>query len=252
MRVFNIILISISFLITVDAQERLLRGVIVDSENKETLIGANVSHVEGNTITDSNGQYLIKTNKNSIEITVSYIGYKTESFTHSYDTHDPVFELSPASTILDQMTVTASKYEQRISESTVSIEVLQSDYISSTNASSAEDVLDKVPGVQMVDGQANIRGGSGFSYGAGSRVLLLVDDMPALQVDAGFPNWNDLPIEATEKIEIVKGAASSLYGSSALNGIINLRRIKPGVKPRTELSVSSTSYSDPSGDTNSR
>ena len=144
------------------------------------------------------------------------------------------------------MTVTASKYEQRVSESTVSIEVLQSDYISSTNASSAEDVLDKVPGVQMVDGQANIRGGSGFSYGAGSRVLLLVDDMPALQVDAGFPNWNDLPIEATEQVEIVKGASSSLYGSSALNGIINLRRIKPGVKPRTELSVSSTLYSDPS------
>lgn len=230
----------------VSAQDRFIQGTVLDADTQETLIGANVSYNEGNTITDSEGKYIIFTEQESILITISYIGYTTKSFTQQYGTKDQVFELLSRSTILDQMTVTASKYEQRVSESTVSIEVLQSDYISSTNASSAEDVLDKVPGVQMVDGQANIRGGSGFSYGAGSRVLLLVDDMPALQVDAGFPNWNDLPIEATEQVEIVKGASSSLYGSSALNGIINLRRIKPGVKPKTELSVSATTYSDPS------
>lgn len=239
-------LLFISFTLVVNAQDRYLMGTVLDAETKETLIGANVIYADGNTITDHEGKYLISTSSNSIDVTISYIGYKTQSFTHTYDVNGQVFELSPASTILDQMTVTASKYEQRVSESTVSIEVLQSDYISSTNASSAEDVLDKVPGVQMVDGQANIRGGSGFSYGAGSRVLLLVDDMPALQVDAGFPNWNDLPIEATEQVEVVKGASSSLFGSSALNGIINLRRIKPGVKPRTELSISATTYSDPS------
>ena len=46
--------------------------------------------------------------------------------------------------------------------------------------------LVKIPGVAVVDGQASIRGGSGFAYGAGTRVLILVDDIPALQVDAGL------------------------------------------------------------------
>lgn len=246
MKLIHSFLFVILSIVIVNAQDRYLKGTIVDALTQETLIGANVSYVGGNTITDTEGKYIIRTEAKELKVTVSYIGYTTQVFVHRFNDSGELFKLSPTSTILDQMTVTASKYEQRVSESTVSIEVLQSDYISSTNASSAEDVLDKVPGVQMVDGQANIRGGSGFSYGAGSRVLLLVDDMPALQVDAGFPNWNDLPIEATEQIEIVKGAASSLYGSSALNGIINLRRIKPGIKPRTELSVSATTYSDPS------
>lgn len=219
---------------------------VYDADTQLPLIGANVSYSSGGTTTDVEGRFIINSDIEITKLAITYLGYKKlEVVNDDINALDRIF-LTPAMTILDQMTVTASKYEQRVSESTVSIEVLQSDYISSTNASSAEDVLDKVPGVQMVDGQANIRGGSGFSYGAGSRVLLLVDDMPALQVDAGFPNWNDLPIEATEQIEIVKGAASSLYGSSALNGIINLRRIKPGVKPRTELSVSATTYNDPS------
>ncbi|HCV51131.1 MAG TPA: hypothetical protein DGP89_07270 [Saprospirales bacterium] len=245
MKLIHTLLLSF-FVTTFYGQNQYLVGTVVDAQTQETLIGANVSYDLGNTITDTNGNYSIRTNQKSLAVTISYLGYITESFVHNSGENNQYIKLSPTTTILDQMTVTASKYEQRVSESTVSIEVLQSDYISSTNAASAEDVLDKVPGVQMVDGQANIRGGSGFSYGAGSRVLLLVDDMPALQVDAGFPNWNDLPIEATEQVEIVKGAASSLYGSSALNGIINLRRIKPGIKPRTELAVSATTYSDPS------
>ena len=65
----------------------------------------------------------------------------------------------------------------------------------------------------MVSSQPNIRGGSGWSYGAGSRVLLLVDDIPALQADAGLAQWDDIPVENIAQIEVVKGAASALYGS---------------------------------------
>ncbi|HRG66453.1 MAG TPA: TonB-dependent receptor, partial [Saprospiraceae bacterium] len=105
--------------------------------------------------------------------------------------------------------------------------------------------LNKFPGVQGVGGQANIRGGSGFSYGAGSRVMVLLDDMPALQVDAGYANWGDMPVEAIAQVEVVKGASSALYGSSALNGIINFRRLQAGVKPETNAFVSLTHYLSP-------
>ncbi|MDV7393749.1 Plug domain-containing protein, partial [Arthrospira platensis SPKY1] len=128
--------------------------------------------------------------------------------------------MTEEATILQTATVTSGKFEKSLGEVTVSLEVIKPQLIESVNTVSLDQVLEKVPGVNIIDGQANIRGGSGFSYGAGSRVLLLVDDIPMLQADAGFPNWNDLPVENIEQIEVVKGAASALYGSSALNGII--------------------------------
>jgi len=117
--------------------------------------------------------------------------------------------------------------------------------IASMNAVNIDDALEKVSGVQMIDGQANIRGGSGFSYGAGSRVMLLIDDVPALQVDAGYPNWGDVPVENIEQVEVVKGAASALYGSAALNGIINIRTGTPNAIPQTKVSTAYTYYGDP-------
>src|SRR5690606_30947478 len=102
-----------------------------------------------------------------------------------------------------------------------------------------------MPGVDIIDGQANIRGGSGYSYGAGSRVLILLDDIPALQADAGTTNWNDFPIENIARIEILKGASSVLYGSSALNGIINVLTGYPTDKPETKAVLYYTHFMDP-------
>ncbi|MBK6986176.1 MAG: TonB-dependent receptor plug domain-containing protein [Bacteroidetes bacterium] len=73
------------------------------------------------------------------------------------------------------------------------------------------------------DGQASIRGGSGYSYGAGTRVLMLVDEMRMISADAADIKWNYLPLENLEQVEVIKGAASALFGSSAMNGVINMR-----------------------------
>ena len=146
---------------------------------------------------------------------------------------------------LDQVVVTGSKFEQKLGEQTVSLEVIKPTLVENSQTASIEQAVEKVPGVDVIDGQANIRGGSGFSYGAGSRVLLLMDDIPVLTADAGFPNWSFLPIENLEQIEIIKGASSALYGSSALNGIINLRTAYPKSEPYTKISLFSTLYQNP-------
>ena len=117
--------------------------------------------------------------------------------------------------------------------------------IDNTNQIALDDALQKIPGVTVIDGQANIRGGSGFSNGAGSRVLLLVDEVPILQPDSGFPNWEDIPMESVEQIEVVKGAASALYGSAALNGIINVRTAYATSEPETHASAFYTTVFDP-------
>jgi iron complex outermembrane receptor protein len=76
-------------------------------------------------------------------------------------------------------------------------------------------------------------------------VLLLIDGIPALQPDAGFPSWNDIALENIAQVEVVKGASSALYGSSALNGVINVRYAQPGSEPETKASINYTTFGAP-------
>jgi iron complex outermembrane receptor protein len=149
----------------------------------------------------------------------------------------------PDSTInLETLVVSANRTEQRIENTTVSVDVLPQRLLTSKTNSKIEQVIQMSPGVTIQDGQANIRSGSGWSLGAGSRVLVLIDDLPLLSPDAGGAIWNAMPMEAIDQIEIVKGAASSLYGSSALNGVIHLRTWEPTEKMRLRVSTMTEIY----------
>jgi len=155
------------------------------------------------------------------------------------------FNLKSTGINLDLVVVSASRYEKRLSEETVSMSVLKPQLAQATNPITADELVNRAPGINVVDGQANIRGGSGYSYGAGSRVLVLVDDIPQLTGDAGDVKWDFLPVENMEQIEIIKGAASTLYGSSAVNGVINLRTAYPTSKPQTNVTVFQGLYDNP-------
>nr|MBP6323862.1 TonB-dependent receptor plug domain-containing protein [Chitinophagales bacterium] len=139
--------------------------------------------------------------------------------------------------LLDEVVVTSSKFERKIGEESVSIDIIKPAALEKQNLNNVSEVLQRSSGVTVVDGQANIRGGSGYSYGAGSRVLLLLDDLPILQADAGFPSWSGLPVENIGQIEVIKGAASALYGTSAMNGIVNVRTAYPTSKPYAKISI---------------
>ncbi len=225
------------------AQQRII-GVIKDSNTGEPLFGAAIACGLIGTTSDLDGKFSIDVEDNC-ELIVSYLGYSTYKIKASEASSILEINLVETSELLETTIVSASKFEQRLSESTVSVDILKPTLAKSVNTIKIDALLNKLPGVQVIDGQANIRGGSGFSYGAGSRVLLLLDDMPALQVDAGLANWGDLPVEAIGQIEVVKGAASSLYGSSALNGIIHFKRQPVGIHPETNAFTSYTNYYDP-------
>jgi len=141
--------------------------------------------------------------------------------------------------------VSAGKFEQNLNEVTVSMEVLKPSLIENKSLQSIENAVDQVPGVNVIDGQANIRGGSGFSYGAGSRVLVMVDEMPMLTADAGDVKWTFLPVENCEQIEVIKGASSALFGSSAMNGVINFRTAYAKDEPETKIHFYGGVYDKP-------
>jgi iron complex outermembrane receptor protein len=153
--------------------------------------------------------------------------------------------LEDGNTALDEVVISAGKFEQKLSEVTVSMDIIKPSLIENKNATNLDVIINQVPGVTVADGQASIRGGSGFSYGAGSRVLMLVDEMPMISADAGDIKWNYLPLENIEQVEVIKGASSALFGSSALNGVINLRTIYAKDKPITNVTSFFGSYDAP-------
>ena len=234
---------------TLFSQKIPVSGTVFNETTKESLVQATVKFGEKATVTDVDGKYQIDLDKaGTYKVTVSYIGFnnieKNVQITEGGQTGLD-FYLDEGNTLLNVTTVTAGKFEKPLSEVTVSMDVLKPQLIENVNTRRVDDVLQKVPGVNIIDGQANIRGGSGWSYGAGSRVLLLVDDIPALQADAGFPNWTDIAVENIEQIEVVKGAASALYGSSAMNGIINIRTGFAKSEPETKISTQYTTFLSP-------
>lgn len=230
------------------SQNATLSGTVTEAGTNEPLIGATVKAGLLGASTDTEGRYSVSLPAGQYEITCALVGYETHAQSvrlvpgQNLTLH---LQLSNSDNLLQQTTVTAGKFDKPLGEVTVSLDVLKPRLLQNTNATSVDNVLVKVPGVSIVDGQASIRGGAGFSYGAGTRVLILVDDIPALQADAGFPNWSDFPVENIAQIEVLKGAASALYGSSAMNGIINIRTGFAKDQPETEVAVFGKTWGNP-------
>lgn len=233
------------------AQNGTLSGTVRDDKGEplpfttiSTPVGASTKGVQ----TDFDGLYTIELPAGSYQIKFSYVGLQDQTISQTISaggTHTLDVALKANNAVLDVVVVTGSKFEKRASEEVNSIAVIKADLVSNQNATSIERSLEKVPGVDIIDGQANIRGGSGYSYGAGSRVMLLMDDMPVLNADSGYPDWDFLPVENLDQVEIIKGASSALYGSSALNGIINLRTAYPKSTPQTKVSLFGVLYGLP-------
>lgn len=230
------------------AQSAYIKGKIFDPKTKETIVGVSIiiDDTTGTT-SDINGDYLAKTTTGKHKVEYKFVGYKSQIKnieTKENDTLSFDIALESESKQLNIIVVSAGKFEQNLNEVTVSMEVLKPQLIENKSIQNIENAVDQVPGVNVIDGQANIRGGSGFSYGAGSRVLLMVDEMPMLSADAGDVKWTFLPIENCEQIEVIKGASSALFGSSAMNGVINFRTAYPKDEPETKINMYSGIYDD--------
>ncbi len=232
----------------------VLKGTIMDASTKEAIIGSTIydaNDITRGVVSDVNGNYELRMNLGKHNMICSFVGMRADTFTVFIDSNKVAeynVMLKSNATQLQTMVVSAGKYEQRLEEVTVSMEVLKPSLIENKNAANIKGALEQAPGLNILDGEPQIRGGSGFSFGVGSRVAILIDGLPALAGDAGRPEWNFIPVENVEQVEIIKGASSVTYGSSALSGSINIRTAYPTDKPLTKVNVSSGIYDAPSVD----
>ena len=173
MRTYSLIIFFICYYTFAFSQN--IKGVVIDRDTKEPLIGVNViiSNTNGTT-TDINGNFNLTSTGDDDRIIFKYIGYKTHT-TSLTDKTDFLIKMVPESQQIETVVISAGKFEQKIEEITVSMEVIKPSLIENKNTTDIQSAMDQIPGVNITDGQANIRGGSGWSYGAGSRVLVLVE-----------------------------------------------------------------------------
>lgn len=252
-RLFLITLL-LGFTLIVKAQTATILGTVTDSTDNTPIFMVSVSPDGKSAVnTDFGGNFKLTVAPGTYNVTFYLLGYNKKVVPVTVtagETKSLSVALSANKRTLGTVIVTEGQYEKRIGDATVSVDVAKEYLIKNTAAQSLSDVVGKVAGVSVIDGQAQIRGGSGYAYGVGSRVMLLVDNLPLVRGDWGDLNWNFVPLENAEQVEVVKSAASVLYGSAALNGVINVRTAWPTDSiPQTKIQFFGGVYSIPKRET---
>lgn len=154
-----------------------------------------------------------------------------------------VFSAAPASAAgdaksLDRIVVTGSRTAQSLDDSLASITVLDRSDIERLQAGSLLELLRSVPGVSIANSGGAGKVSAVFLRGAEARhTLVLIDGVRIGSATTGTAAFQDLPIEQIERIEVVRGPFSSLYGSDAIGGVVQVFTRQPESGARANASA---------------
>ncbi len=216
-----------------------LAGVSISVE--ETVLGA---------ATDLDGNFIIdRLPPGPLTLRISMLGYRSKEVTVTPEKGETVnlgtIQLVESPVSGEAIVVTAAKYEQKMNEIPSSMSLIDRRELRLRNIVTLDQALAYVPGVNMNASQMNIRGSSGYSRGVGSRVLFLLDGIPIMTGDTREINFDVIPTYLVSRVEILKGAGSALYGSSALGGVVNIITHEIEHSPFYYLKVYGGMYSQP-------
>lgn len=207
--------------------QRTVTGTVTDSATGETMVGVTVRVCElkgKGTVTDASGRYRLQLPVGkSFTLEVSYVGYEPKKKSLSANEKGTVdFVIRQKASLLDMVVVTGTRTPKLLKDAPIVTRVITHEAIEMQDATDIRDVLQtEMPGVEfsysMGQQVVNIQGFGGNS------VLFLVDG-ERLAGESVFGNldYSRLNMDNVERVEIVKGAASSLYGSDAVGGVVNI------------------------------
>lgn len=235
------------------AETGTVYGTVRDSGGA-AVAGAQVRRLPdgATTLTDSAGRYrLAGVPAGDVTVQAARIGFFPREIGVRVAAGDSVradFQLRANPLFISSVVVTAAKRSQLIDQAVTSVALVGEQQIARRAVNTIDEAVDRAPGVQLISGQVNVRGSSGFVQGLGSRVLLLVDGVPANQGDRGGINWDIVPVDQVARVEVVKGAGSALYGTSAFGGVVNLITREPPLGFHVRLRATGGVFADPPHD----
>lgn len=140
---------------------------------------------------------------------------------------------------LDAVVVTATRTMKQIQEVPSSVSVVTAKEIEDRNVTSVQEALQYMPGVYM---DQTAQGGISLRGFGSTNVLVLVDGVQMNDTYQGAVNFNSIPVENIERIEVVRGAGSSIYGGHAVGGVINITTKEAKAGTHIDAAVSYGSY----------
>lgn len=232
-------------------------GQVKDAESGEGLSYVNIifdgqSHL--NTTSDQKGDFkLAGLDDESYDVMFLMIGYKTVTLHHITKDSIPVHvTLYPEIYNTGEVIVSASRKTQSLNLAPASVGLVTRQQLQERGTSSFDDAFNSINGIVATRSSnsnvqsLSIRGASEVAGGGiGNRVLLLLDGRPAITPESGGALWNLVPLGAVERIEVIKGAYSSLFGSSAMGGVINVITRQPDTMAHTDLHFHYGFYGQP-------
>ncbi len=258
------IVLTILFLICADiADAQTLTGVVVDG-NGAAIENASVTLFEGNRVraktqTKSDGRFTVSgTITDRSRLAVNAKGFSPfERAVANDGVWDFTIVLQPAS-ISGNVRVSVAGVETNQSRAAASIAVINIDSLTVTASRRVDDVIRQIAGFQLFRRSssmttnptaqgANLRGLSGSGA---SRAAVLFDGLSINDALGGWTYWSRVPLISLEQIEVLNGGSSSIYGSGALSGAINMVPLKLGdnkLKLKLETSLASQNTGDASG-----
>ncbi len=226
-------------------------GRVVDESTGEPLPGAAVVVEESHrgSLADPQGRFVIAgVRSGEWDVSALLVGYRSETRPIELAAGDSLrldFALTETAIQSSPLVVTASRRLEELRRAPTAMSVVSSDELRTQNRTTTKEALANVPGVTTVGGQVSFRGSSGYTQGAGSRVAVLIDGLPVLTGDAGDVKWGMFPPVIFDRVELLKGASSALYGSGALDGVVNHITMSPSAEPLTRIQITAGMYGHP-------
>ena len=143
--------------------------------------------------------------------------------------------------LLDTIVVTGTRSEKKLIDSPIRTEIISEDELKRTNAITLKDALENIPGILLRE----IHGKSGYEISlqglSSDQVLILIDGLPLAASTSSTVDLDQYLMGDIEHIEVIKGAASAQYGSSAMGGVINIitKKVQEGVSISGQIDIGS-------------
>ena len=215
-----------------------VEGAVIDSSGR-VLIGADVflrdldSGLEIHQVTGSEGRFQFLAERGTCQVTAAMSGFDSATQDLNLEESGPTdlrLQLTPAPLDTQVVVVSGSREQELIENSTTKVDVIPQRLLHDSGYESVRDVLSEEPGIVTRSGSSGGRSETQIQGIDSRQSLILVDGLPvvgAKGIKRGILNMDRQSIGRLERIEIVKGASSAVYGSDAIGGVINMITREP-------------------------
>jgi len=208
-----------------------IKGFIFENPGNTPIANANliIPGTTLGTVSGIDGSFTLNVQINGqVKLVVSHIGYESTTQTLNIPVSglkDIIIRLEPKVSEIAETVITATRTKKSINELPAAVRLITAEQIKEMPSAAIDDLLrteasinvDRKNGIFSKNASINMRG-----LNSSARTLVMLDGVPLNKADGGGVNWNRVNTESVDRIEVIKGPGSAMYGGNAMGGIINI------------------------------